>query len=120
MVCNHFQNRYQSTQEVLQAIEQHVPSTPETLSLDEGKKLLKSRANLPSIAWDIVNKKLPIVLPIALVITLFGLIAWLSNGGEEIPKPAVGGSDLPEVDVIAPTSSISSGETALLSKGRNC
>ena len=133
MVRHYFVDRYQSTQEVVQDIEKSLSSVPKLFYLEQKITSLKLVGNYAPVASDAIKRKLPIILPIALIITFSGLIAWLVSKPErEIPiaeQPLVSPASKPNQEIhssqlpvspgsqINPTTAlISSGETALVNE----
>ncbi len=114
MIRRNFCDRYQSSQEVLQDLEKNTPSVPKTPYRNPKIKSLKSRANHFPLAWDGLKTKLFIILPSALIITLFGSTAWLLSQTSLEKQMSQKLSVSPEDDINPTTTFISSGTTALV------
>ena len=132
MVRHYFVDRYQSTSEVMEDLEKNLSSVSKESYLEQTRKSLKLVRNYAPVALNAFKRKLPIVLPLALIITFSSLIAWLvSKPGREIPitqQPLVSPASKPDREIpnsqpppVSPdnrinttTAFISSGETALV------
>ncbi|VEP15063.1 ABC-type branched-chain amino acid transport system, periplasmic component [Hyella patelloides LEGE 07179] len=117
MVRHHFGDRYQSSQEVLQELEKNTPLVDKTPYIEQKITSLKLGVNHFthfSTAWDAAKRKLFITLPLALIITLFGLISWFLTEKSQETQVSEQLSVSSEVDINPNTTFISSGTTALI------